>query len=146
MKNFRVIAFIICFIVSCKTTSQYSSSERRQMKEAYVYSFKITYFKKMLLSGFRNSNEIKSVLNEDYSSYGEIILTMDDFLFIDSIVAIDQGKLITDSANSIGRRAEGSAGKRVFDFALNRYESKWLNDVAKKRSKSYTHAGIAAIK
>lgn len=116
------------------------------MKEIYVESFKMTYFKKMLLAGFRNSTEVKSILNEDHSNFSEIVLTMDDYLFIDSIVAIDQKKIIADSAYNIGIRAEGAVGKRVFNFALNRYESKWLNNVAKQRSKSYTHIDVSETK
>lgn len=145
MKNLMLFAIIICFISSCKP-SQFSRSERKKMKEVYVQSFKMIYFKKMLLSGFRNSNEIKSVLNEDHSNFSEIVLTMDDYVFIDSIVAVDQETIIVDSASSIGRRAEGAVGKRVFNVALNRYTSKWLNDVANKRSKSYTHVDVAATK
>lgn len=146
MKNFVLVTVIVCFISSCKSPGQFSHSERKQMKEIYVHSFKMIYLKKMLLAGFRNGNEIRSVLNEDHSNFSEIILTMGDYMFIDSIVAIDQAKIIADSTYSIGNKAEGAVGKRVFNFALNRYESKWLKDVAKKRSKSYTHVDVAVTK
>ncbi len=145
MKSIIPAGIIVCLITSCKP-SQFSHSERNKMKEIYVHSFKMMYFKKMLLAGFRNSNEVKSILNEDHSNFSEIILTMDDYAFIDSIVVTDQAKVITDSAYSIGKRAEGAVGKRVFNFALNRYESKWLNDVAKKRSKSYSHIDVSISK
>jgi hypothetical protein len=113
------------------------------MKEVYVYSFKTTYFRKMLLAGFWNSPEIQTILNEDHSHYGEVILSMQDFQFIDSIVAVDKARLMADSAASIGRVAEGAEGKRVFDCALARYQSKWLNKVAMKRSRSYTNPDIS---
>lgn len=142
MKKLLFVAVIISLISSCKPPGQFSRSERKEMKEVYVQSFKMTYLKKMLLSGFRNSKEIKTVLNEDHSSFSEIVLTMDDYVFIDSIVAIDTETVIADSTYSIGLRAEGAAGKRVFAFALNRYQSKWLNDVAKRRAKSYTHVDL----
>lgn len=145
MKNLLLVTVIGCLISSCKP-GQFSHLERKQMKETYVHSFKMIYFKKMLLAGFRNSNEIRSILNEDHSNFSEIVLTMDDYAFIDSIVAIDREKMITDSTYSIGRRAEGAFGKRVFTVALNRYESKWLNDVARQRSKSYTNIDVAATK
>lgn len=146
MKNFILASIIICFISSCKSPGQFSHSETKQMKEIYVHSFKMIYFKKMLLAGFRNSNEIRSVLNEDHSNFSEIILTMEDYLFIDSIVASDQAKIIADSSYSINKRAEGAVGKRVLKFALNRYESKWLNNIAKKRAKSYTHVDMFIAK
>lgn len=146
MKKLLIITVILSLISSCKPPYQISRSERNEMKEIYVQSFKMTYLKKMLLSGFRNSKEIKTVLNEDHSSFSEIVLTMDDFVFIDSIVAADTEKLIADSTYSIGRRAEGAAGKRVFDFALKRYESKWLKDIAKKRAKAYTQFDVTATK
>jgi hypothetical protein len=136
MKDLTAIAVAVMFYASCMP-AQYSRSERSQKKEAYVYSFKMTYFKKMLLAGFGNSYEIKSIVNEDHGGYGEMILSMPDLRFIDSIVAADKAKILADSAASIGRVAEGADGKRVFDRALIRYQSKWLNGVAKKRSRAY---------
>jgi hypothetical protein len=114
------------------------------MKETYVYSFKITYFKKMLLAGFDNSNEIRHILNEDHSGFAEIILSIEDFQFIDSIVGADKVKIVSDAAASIGKVAEGADGKHVFDRALERYQSRWLNDVARKRSHSYSAINITA--
>jgi hypothetical protein len=145
MKNLIIIVAALVFCVSCKTTGS-SRSEKRERKEAYVYSFKMTYFKKMLLSGFGNSPEIKAVLSEDHSDYGETILSMQDFQFIDSVVAVDKAKLTADSAASIGRVAEGAVGKRVFDCVLKQYQSKWLNDIAVKRAGSYTDLDITARK
>jgi hypothetical protein len=145
MKNLMIIVAALVFCVSCKTTGS-SRSEKRERKEAYVYSFKMTYFKKMLLVGFGNSPEIKAVLNEDHSNYGETILSVQDFQFIDSVVVVDKAKLTADSAASMGRVAEGAAGKRVFDGVLKRYQSKWLNNIAAKRAGSYTDLDIAARK
>lgn len=94
----------------------------------------MTYFKKMLLAAYNNSPEIKAVVQQDRSGYGEIILSMEDYRFLDSIVALDKLKLTADSAQSIERKAEGAAGKRVFEFALTKYNSKWLSNEAAKRS------------
>lgn len=143
MKRLMIMVVTAILYVSCNP-AQYSRSEKRQMKETYVYSFKATYFRKMLLAGFWNSPEIQTILKEDHSYYGETILSMQDFQFIDSIVAVDKARMIADSAASIGRVAEGAAGKRVFDCVLTRYQSKWLNDVAVKRSRSYTDPDITA--
>jgi hypothetical protein len=145
MKNLMIIVAALVFSVSCKTAGS-SRSGRRERKEAYVYSFKMTYFKKMLLAGFGNSLEIKAVLNEDHSDYGETILSIQDFQFIDSVVMVDKAKLTADSAASIRRVAEGAAGKRVFDCVLERYQSKWLNNIAVKRAQSYTDLDITVRK
>lgn len=142
MNKFILIIVVLIFSISCKT-GQFSRSEKRQRKEAYVYSFKMTYFKKILLEGFNNSSEIQTILNADHSNYGEIVLSMEDFKFIDSVVLADKTKLIADSSASIGRVAEGADGKRIFDLALARYQSKWLNEIAAKRSRSYTDVDLS---
>jgi hypothetical protein len=143
MKYFMIIAATFLIYVSCNP-SQFNRIEKRERKEVYVYSFKITYFKKMLLSGFDNSAEIKTIIGRDHSGYSEIVLSMDDFKFIDSVIVADRAKLSADSSASIGRKAEGSEGKRVFDFVLERYQSKWLNDVAIKRSRYYTDMDVSS--
>lgn len=85
-------------------------------------------------------------MHADHSGYGETILLMQDFQFIDSIVAADKTKILADSAANIGRVAEGAGGKRVFDRAFARYQSKWLNDIAVKRSRSYIDIDISTGK
>jgi hypothetical protein len=143
MKYLMIIAGTFLMHVSC-TPSQSNRIDKRERKEVYVYSFKMTYFKKMLLSGFDNSAEIKTIIGSDHSGYSEIVLSMDDFKFIDSVVAADRAKLSADSSTSIGRKAEGAEGKRIFDFVLERYQSKWLNDVAIRRSHYYTDVDISS--
>ncbi|NCI50395.1 hypothetical protein GWC95_10715 [Sediminibacterium roseum] len=139
MKYILLTTGVILLYVSCKP-SQTNRLAERGSREVYVYSFKMTYFKKMLLSGFDNSAAIKTVVASDQSGYSEIVLSMDDFRFIDSVVAADRAKLSADSLAGIGRVAEGAGGKRVFDCALARYESKWLNDAATRRSRYYVDA------
>lgn len=138
----RLFIIIICAclpIFSCKQLQPKGSTKRRQREEVYVNSFKMTYFKKMLLSGFDNSREINTIMELDHSGYSEIVLSMEDYKFIDSIVSLDRAKLTADSLASIGRVAEGAGGKRVFDLVLNKYQSRWLNDVAISRSYQYAN-------
>ncbi|MBS1755539.1 MAG: hypothetical protein JST34_15975 [Bacteroidetes bacterium] len=107
------------------------------MKESFIYTFKITYFKKLLLEGFNNSPEITKVLLKDKSGYGEFILSIEDLHFIDSIVRADNKIMVADSIIRIGKVAEGSQGKHIFDYALKKYKSKWLDQISKQRAKIY---------
>lgn len=142
MKKILVLASVGSLLLSCSAT-QFNRTQRRQMKDTYVYEFKMTYFKKMLLAGFGNSNEIKMVVAQDHSNFGEIVLTQDDYRFIDSLVASDLAKIRADSAASYSK-AEGAAGKRVFDRVLEQYQSRWLTNIAKERSRSYTDIKLTA--
>lgn len=93
----------------------------------------------MLLAGFNNSPEINTILTQDHSYYSEPVLSVEDYHFLDSVVAVDKAKLTADSAASIGRKAEGSAGKQLFYLVLSKYNSKWLKKVAVKRSKTFVN-------
>ncbi len=66
-------------------------------------------------------------------------MTEDDYNFIDSITRIDNQKMQSDSANSIGRVAEGAEGKHILGFILSRVSSKCLDSLANKR---YKNAGV----
>lgn len=118
-------------------SAQTNSTYNKQMKESYIYSFKMTYFKKLLIAGFNNSGSIRNIVTSDRSGYGEIILSPADFRFIDSIVVIDNAKMVKDSSVSVGKVAEGAQGKRVFDYAISQFQSKWLESIAKERSRQY---------
>ena len=102
------------------------------MKEIYIPNFKLTYFKKLLIAGHNNTNEIKSIVFADQSGYSESILSSEDYDLIDSLVKIDNQTMITDSINRIGV-AEGAEGKHVFGYALNKYQSNWLDKLSKER-------------
>jgi hypothetical protein len=58
---------------------------------------------------------------------------MNDNKLIDSLTKVDNAKLATDSANSIGRVAEGAEGKHVLEFVIEKIESKWLDSLANNR-------------
>lgn len=135
MKKILFITLSVYYLACAP--AQHTSTYRKQMKESYIYSFKMTYFKKILLAGFNNSDAIKEVMEVDHSGYGELILSMQDLVFIDSMVHVDNIKMVSDSTASIGRVAEGAQGKRIFDYALLRYESKSLDSIAKIKSKPF---------
>ena len=106
------------------------------MKKAFIYDFKITYFRKLLLAGYNNTDGIKYAINEDQSGFGEPILSTDDHDLLDSIIKIDNDVMVKDSLDG-RRRAEGAKAKRVLRYALNKYESKWLDSLAKARAKIF---------
>jgi hypothetical protein len=132
----KLISILTCLIVtSCHSTHEAVS--RKQMKEAYVYSFKMTFYKRVLLYGFNQSQEIKTVISKDRSGYGEPILLPSDILLIDSLSIVANQQMTQDSTKSIGKIAEGAQGKRVFDYVLTAYHSKWLDSIAKSRYKFF---------
>ncbi len=134
MKKIFII-IVISFLFACKGLKQ--SRNNKQVKDAYSYSFKMSYFKKILLEGFNKSDAIVSVMSIDQSGFGENILSIDDYKFIDSLAKLDNKIMIQDSLNKIGRVAEGAQGKHIFDYAILKYESKWLNRLTKKRYKIF---------
>ena len=80
---------------------------------------------------------MKNILVIDRSGYGEPILSIQDIQFIDSLANIDNNTMVQDSLNRIGRVAEGAQGKPVFAYAMYKYQSKWLDSLAKARYKIY---------
>jgi hypothetical protein len=135
MRKKIIIILLLSFLFACKALKQ--SRNNKQIKDAYSYSFKITYFKKILLECFNKSNAILSVISIDQSGYGENILSLDGNNFIDSLAKLDNKIIIQDSINKIGRVAEGAQGKHIFDYAILKYESKWLDSLTKKRYKLF---------
>ena len=117
--------------------SQCQTTYMKQMKESYLYDFKMSYFKTLLYEAFNRSNEIKKILLLDRSGYGEMILSYEDNKLIDSLVKIDNQIMVRDSLNTIGRVGEGAEGKHVFVYAIGRYQSKWLDSIANARCKIF---------
>jgi hypothetical protein len=50
--------------------------------------------------------------------------------------------MMCDSANSIGRVAEGAEGKHVFDLILKKFGHKWIDSIAELR---YRSSGIQSM-
>lgn len=121
MKNLLVLVLIFSGLNS---TAQIS-------KKDFVREYKLQYFKACLKNGFNKNAAIRQLLQEDVSGYSESILG-NNYRRIDSLSLITVAKIKSDSASSIGRRAEGSEGKRVFSKCLCQYNSRWLRSAASK--------------
>lgn len=123
----KKITYLLCllFLFSCSTIRN-----SKKNKDIYIEEFKFTYFAGCLNHGFDNSKEIKKLFEIDKSGSGELILG-DKYLLIDSLTRVTAKKIKLDSLNSIGRVAEGSEGKHVFSECLCKFNSKWLDSIAK---------------
>jgi hypothetical protein len=86
-----------------------------------------------LKKGFNSDTGYLQATRIDRSNFTEPILSKDDLKLIDSITFIDNQKMVTDSIQSIINRAEGAVGKQVFKYSLDRYQSRWLDSIAKNR-------------
>ena len=107
------------------------------MKEIYLSEFKMTYFKDILRKGFNNNIGYNNAVKIDNSHFAEPILSTEDIKYIDSLTTVGNQFMVSDSLQSIGRRAEGAEGKLVFNYALERYNSKWLDSISKQHLKTY---------
>lgn len=133
-----IILFLILIIASsCRT-----SKENRQIKEIYLGEFKMTYFKSLLKKGFNNSKSYNEAIEIDNSHYGEPILSLDDLHCIDSLTTIGNRFMVIDSIERIGRTAEGTEGKVIFYYAIEKYNSKWLDSISKQHLKKYWKSEI----
>jgi len=134
-----MIKYLTLLILLPMTFSQCHNSrakEQSEMKSIYIDNFKLIYFRKLLQSGFNNSEEVKTIIKFDRSGFTEPVLTEYDYHLIDSIVLLDNIKMTSDSVNRIGNVAEGAEGKHVLAFILNKLESTWLDSLARQRYKT----------
>ena len=134
MKYSTLLILLSAAFIQCHTSRE--KELQSEMKSIYIDNFKLLYFRKLLQSGFNNSEEVKTIIKFDRSGFTEPVLTEDDHHLIDSIVRLDNLKMTSDSVNRIGRVAEGAEGKHVLAYILNRLESKWLDSLAKQRYKT----------
>ena len=132
-KNSMLLTIIILVCSQCQFTKR-SRFLRKEYKSIYINEFKLTYFEKMLIKGYNNSNTIKEILNFDHSGFTETVLTENDYKLIDSLTTLDNQAMVIDSSWG-KKRAEGSQGKRPLGFILNKFNSKWLDSLANKRYK-----------
>ncbi len=128
-----IILILIC--IQCQSIHT-QHSVKREYKSLYIDQFKLTYLRKVLQAAFNQSEAIKTVIKFDRSGFTEPLLSNNDYRLIDSLVHIDNLKMMTDSINRIGTVAEGAEGKHVFEFILNKFESKGIDSIAKRRFKS----------
>jgi len=134
IKYLSLLTLLSMTFIQCHNSR--AKEQQSEMKSIYLNNFKLIYFRKLLQSGFNNSEEVKTIIKFDRSGFTEPVLTDDDYHLIDSIVLLDNLKMTSDSANRIGNVAEGAEGKHVLAYILNRLESKWLDSLAKERYKT----------
>ena len=139
MQKNKLIAIISLLFLSCNSSNVtvHKRIEIRQMKESFIYDFKTKYFEGMLLHAFNKSPAIKEILGQDHSGYGDPIMSQENMHLIDSLTKLDNQKMVSDSAWSIEHMHEGVGGKRVLDYVLAKYQSKWLDSIAKARCRLF---------
>lgn len=124
--------YVFVLVFSCKITRV--PSEKAQWKSIYVDQFRLTYLRKVLLKSYNNSKAIEEIIDLDHSGFTEPVLTTEDYKLIDSLVEAENEKMKVDSIKG-DRRAEGSQGKRPFDFILKTLKDRSLENLAKRRFK-----------
>ncbi|MCF0065808.1 hypothetical protein LXM26_30120 [Dyadobacter sp. LJ419] len=137
MNPVKIFIYVVALLfpttfVGC-TNSVEERDEIGMNRSIYVDEFKLTYFRKMLLKTYNNSGAAREIINQDHSGFTEIVLTMDDYNLLDSLTSADNEFLKSDSAYSIGRRAEGAEGKQSLGLILDRISSHWLDSLALRR-------------
>lgn len=124
------MARFFCMAVVLLLTSCQSAREHHQWRQIYISEFKLTYFETLLQKAF-NQPQFKETTAADRSHFSEPILTESSRALIEQYTTQDAARIKQDSIQSIGQRAEGAQGKQVWGFALERYNSKWLDRLAK---------------
>ena len=127
-----LIIITLFYLFGCKPLFKPSESNN-SIKTLYINEFKLIYFEELLKKGFNSDTGYLQATRIDRSNFTEPILSKDDLKLIDSITFIDNQKMVTDSIQSIINRAEGAVGKQVFKYSLDRYQSRWLDSIAKNR-------------
>ncbi len=65
-----IVLLIIVVGIRCKSVS-ISSSQTAMYKSIYIDQFKLTYFKRMLINGYNNSQAIQEIIILDHSGFTE---------------------------------------------------------------------------
>jgi len=128
-----VVCLVGCMYTACSST-RLRQSRTTQYEELYAEQFRLTYFRLLLFKAYNNSDAVTEVISKDHSGFAEPLLSEGDYRFIDSLVSIDNQRLVSDSAESY-RRAEGAGGKRPLAYIMGRLRSKWLDSVTQSRMK-----------
>ncbi len=129
------LIFFPLLLIGCK--SSFEATYQKQMKEAYINDFKLTYFTKLFDVGFDYPQDIMEKFKKDGSGYSEPLLSGEDIRIINQFVEIDNQQMISDSIQRINTVSEGAQGKNVLNFLLVKYNSKWLDSLAFARYKIY---------
>lgn len=137
MKNKFFFICLTTILLGCKSSFEYTHTQKKQILNAYQGEFRLTYFEQLLKHGADTPAIVKRFLATDYSHYGEPLLSKQDRRIIDSLVEADVKKIQKDALDRIGRTAEGTQGKHLMSYALHQYESNWLRKLVKKRTKLF---------
>ncbi len=129
-----LVTFILLVCTQCQSTKR-TRFLRKEYKSIYIDQFKLTYFRKMLIKGYNNSNAIQEIIKIDHSGFTEPILTDDDYKFIDSLTTVDNQQMVIDSTNG-KRRVEGARGKRPLGYIFDKLDSGWIDSLANVRYKN----------
>jgi hypothetical protein len=139
-KTSFIIAVVVIVAISCKSKDPCkisTLSNEQEMKSIFVKDFKLVYFKQLLRRGFNNDPGYLNAIKDDMSGFGENLYSNEDFDILNALVDKDNQVMVRDSLESYGKVADGVEGKRVFSYALERYNSKWLDSLAHARYKYY---------
>ncbi len=115
---------VVLLLTSCQ-----SAREHRPWRQIYIDEFKLTYFETLLQKAFDHP-QFQKATAADRSHFSEPILTESSRALIEQYTTQDAAQIKQDSIQSLGQRAEGAQGKQVWRFALERYKSKWLEELA----------------
>lgn len=130
--NCLAILALVALQTQCKTQND-DSSQDEMYKDIYVDEFKLTYFRSLLKKSYNNSEAVQEIIAQDHSGFTEPVLSKKDMKLIDSLTTLDNSILEADSANRIGRVAEGAEGKHSLSYILDALSSDWLDSLANKR-------------
>lgn len=129
-----MILVTITLLIQRRTDNKTHPNANDEMyKEIYLDQFKLTYFRKLLIKSYNNSEAIQEIISQDHSGFTEPVLSLKDLKLIDSLTTEDNRRLKEDSASSIGRVAEGAEGKHTFTYILDMLDSRRIDSLANER-------------
>lgn len=135
-KRFIYSLLLTFFVIGLQCKRGYHTTSHKAIyKSLYVDQFKLTYFRKLLIKVYNNSDAIQQIIRSDRSGFTEPILTMEDLKIIDSLTTLDNQMMTADSTNAIGRVAEGAEGKHILGFIMRKMDGRRLDSLAKERYK-----------
>lgn len=132
MKHFFMLVFLSCSI--CLHAQKRADKTNLVAESEYVYSFRWTYYKSFLRSGFERSACVQEILMKDGSGYNEPILSAEDYRFIDSLAAKNI-VLLNQQFLLVQKRQGGVPRIRILESGEIAFNSKWLRKLAKERYK-----------
>lgn len=128
MKKEFFFIIIIISLIAC------NSQKSNIYNEISVQSFKDRTLEKCLQLGYEDKNLINKINNIDRSIYNPIATALYDEKIYSILTPVIK-KMKIDSTNSMQKVSEAKAGKNVFSSCIKYYNSKELNNIARKEYK-----------